>query len=62
MVPGHAIWLGHDAGRVEDDNEWILEGMQKGGSVKTYVKHIKEGVKVLQEDPNALLVFSGYVI
>lgn len=59
MVPGHAIWLGHDASKVEEDDQWILEPIQKGGSVKTYVKHIREGVERLRQDPKALLVFSG---
>ena len=59
MVPGHAIWIGSDIARVEEDGEWILENMQKGGSVKTYLEHIKKGVDVLKGDPHALLVFSG---
>ncbi|OWZ57550.1 cytoplasmic protein [Cryptococcus neoformans 125.91] len=59
MVPGHAIWLGHDANNVEEDDDWILEPMQKGGSVKTYVKHIERGVDELKADPKSLLVFSG---
>lgn len=62
MVPGHAIWLGHDANNVEEDDDWILEPMQKGGSVKTYVKHIERGVDELKADPKSLLVFSGYVL
>lgn len=62
VVPGHAIWLGHDADRVDDDADWILEPMQKGGSVKTYVKHIERGVDELNADPKSLLVFSGYVL
>jgi hypothetical protein len=59
MVPGHAIWLGHDPARVEDDDQWILEPMQRGGSVKTYLEHIRQGVERLRQDPKALLVFSG---
>jgi hypothetical protein len=59
MVPGHSIWIGHDVDRIELDEEWILEPIQKGGSVKTYVKHIREGARILAEDPRALLVFSG---
>ncbi len=59
MVPGHAIWIGQDPHNAEDDDEWILENMQKGGSVKTYIKHIKEGVQIMERDPQALLVFSG---
>lgn len=59
MVPGHAIWLGNDPGRIMNDEEWILEPMQKGGSVKTFVKHIEESAALLRKDPKALLVFSG---
>ncbi|TYJ52694.1 hypothetical protein B9479_006700 [Cryptococcus floricola] len=59
MVPGHAIWLGEDASTAGEDNDWILEPMQKGGSVKTYIKHIEKGVEELENDPNSLLVFSG---
>lgn len=59
MVPGHAIWIGHDPTRVEDDEDWVLEPMQKGGSVRTFIRHLEEGVRVMKEDPGALLVFSG---
>ncbi|WVW78758.1 hypothetical protein I302_100719 [Kwoniella bestiolae CBS 10118] len=59
MVPGHAIWLGHDADKVNENDDWILEPMQKGGSVRTYVKHIQRGVEELKRDNNALLIFSG---
>ncbi|WVQ97797.1 hypothetical protein IAU59_004912 [Kwoniella sp. CBS 9459] len=59
MVPGHAIWLGHDVEMIREDDDWVLEPMQRGGSVKTYVKHIERGVEELRADPNALLVFSG---
>jgi hypothetical protein len=59
MVPGHAIWVGHDPSRVEMDEEWVLEPMQRGGSVKTYLKHIRQGVETLRRDPRTLLVFSG---
>lgn len=62
MVPGHAIWVGHDPALVGQDEEWILENMQKGGSVRTYVKHIREGVRRLEMDPRALLIFSGWVL
>jgi hypothetical protein len=59
MVPGHAIWVGHDSDKVEEDGEWVLEGMQKGGSVRTFLKHLEMGVEVMKEDEGALLVFSG---
>ncbi len=59
MVPGHAIWVGHDRGRVDVGEDWVLESMQKGGSVRTFVKHIEEGVERLRQDRRALLIFSG---
>jgi len=59
MVPGHAIWVGHNPAKVLQDEEWILEPMQRGGSVKTFVKHIEEAAAVLRKDDKALLVFSG---
>ncbi|WWC59174.1 uncharacterized protein I303_101723 [Kwoniella dejecticola CBS 10117] len=61
MVPGHAIWLGReeDVSRVNENDDWILEPMQRGGSVRTYVKHIRRGVEELQKDNKALLIFSG---
>ncbi|KAL7424570.1 hypothetical protein Q5752_000254 [Cryptotrichosporon argae] len=63
LVPGHAIWLGADAAaaaRAESDNaDWVLEPMQKRGSVKTFVRHIEMGAQVIRDDPKAVLVFSG---
>lgn len=40
QVPGHAIFTGCDASQATSDEGWILEPYQKGGSVRTYVKHI----------------------
>ena len=59
MVPGHAIYTGSDPGKVEEDGEWVLEPMQRDGSVRTFIKHVEEGVRVVKEDLGALLVFSG---
>ncbi|GAA5991713.1 hypothetical protein JCM10908_001103 [Rhodotorula pacifica] len=59
MVPGHAIWSGCDATLAGRDRDWILEPMQKGGSVRTYLKHIVKGVEIAVRDPQALLIFSG---
>jgi len=59
MVPGHAVWLGHDAELAEEDDDWVLEPMQRGGSVRTYVKHIRRAGEILASDPHSLLVFSG---
>lgn len=63
MIPGHAIWTGHDPLRVEEDGEWVLEPMQRGGrSVRTFLRHIRVGVEMMKEDEGSLLVFSGYVL
>ena len=40
---GHAIWTGCDASRATSDVDWILEEMQRGGDVRTYLKHITKG-------------------
>lgn len=59
VVPGHAIWMGSAfEGRFTDDN-WVLEDYQKGGSVRTFWKHIQRGIEIANTDPGALLVFSG---
>ena len=59
VVACHAIWTGYDSSKAGEDDDWVLETMQRGGSVKTYIKHIEEGVKQLRNDPRSLLVFSG---
>jgi len=43
MVAGHAIWKGSDPESRTNDTEWILTPVQKGGSVKTFYKHIEAG-------------------
>lgn len=32
-----------DAGNRENDEDWVLQPIQKGGSVKTFYKHIERG-------------------
>ncbi|GJN92381.1 hypothetical protein Rhopal_005411-T1 [Rhodotorula paludigena] len=59
IVPGHAIWTGCDATHATQDTDWILEPMQRGGSVKTYLKHIIKGAEIAVRDPQALLIYSG---
>lgn len=59
-VPGHGIWLGSDASKATEDDDWLLEPNQLGGkNVKTFVKHIIAGAQLAQEDPESLLVYSG---
>ncbi|GAA5922133.1 hypothetical protein JCM3775_003502 [Rhodotorula graminis] len=59
LVAGHAIWQGCDASEATKDDDWILEEMQRGGAVRTYLKHIVKGAEIAVRDPEALLIFSG---
>jgi len=59
LVVGHAVWAGCEFSGKGDDANWILESYQRGGSVKTYWKHIERGLEIANGDPSALLVFSG---
>lgn len=59
LVAGHAIWKGGQADRRDDDDNWVLTPIQKGGSVKTFYKHIEAGVQEALNDPDSLLIFSG---
>jgi hypothetical protein len=59
MVAGHAIYLGSDLTKIESDEGWILEPYQKGGQVKTFLKHIQTGMEMAKANPLSLLVYSG---
>ncbi|KAK0566629.1 hypothetical protein OC861_003152 [Tilletia horrida] len=59
LVVGHAVWAGTEFSGKDNDANWILEHYQLGGSVRTYWKHIQRGLDLANEDPHALLVFSG---
>lgn len=43
MVAGHAVWAGCNFQDREKDENWVLESYQRGGSVKTFWKHIQKG-------------------
>ena len=43
IVAGHAVWAGCTFEERENDENWVLEEYQRGGSVKTYWQHIKRG-------------------
>lgn len=59
IVAGHAIWNGNDPNTVLNDSTWFLEDYQRGGSVKTFLKHIETGIQIAAQDSSSLLVFSG---
>lgn len=60
VVCCHGIWIGDpttpDAGA--RDEEWLIADFQ-AGETPTYVEHIRAGLRVLKEDPEAVLAFSG---
>ena len=43
MVAGHAIWKGSDPNARANDSDWVLTPIQRGGSVRTFFKHIEAG-------------------
>ena len=59
LVPGHAVWKGRSGNEAHQDDNWVLESVQRGGSVQTFIKHIMKGAELAIQDPNSLLVFSG---
>lgn len=60
IVPGHAIWTGHDPKYRLNDSEWILEPYQKGKArLEALYQHIQRGLDIAREDKHALVVFSG---
>ena len=57
VVCGHAIWLGGPENGY-DESEWLIESY-KAGETPTFIDHIRAGVRLLSQDENAILVFSG---
>ncbi|WJX16622.1 hypothetical protein P8452_06627 [Trifolium repens] len=60
MVAGHSIYTSSDCGKIEKEDSWYLESYQKNpGQAATFVKHIEEGIEIVDRDQDALLLFSG---
>ncbi|KAI1452837.1 FolC bifunctional protein [Annulohypoxylon moriforme] len=57
IVCCHGIWLGGPS-LGHDENEWLIAGFQKG-ETPTFIEHIKAGLRVLKEDADSILMFSG---
>lgn len=60
IVPGHAIYTGDSSLEgLEVDDNWVLESFQRGGQVRTFVRHIEKAIEMAKEDPEAVVIFSG---
>ncbi|KAK6841593.1 hypothetical protein PG987_002453 [Apiospora arundinis] len=57
VVCCHGVWLGGPM-RGFDESEWLIAGFQ-AGETPTFIEHIKAGLRVLREDPDSVLMFSG---
>jgi len=61
IVAGHSIVKDGDLkGAVFDDDKWYLLDYQQAADMpEAFSNHIKSGINIALEDPEALLVFSG---
>ena len=61
IVPGHAVYVGTCASDPYDGKKWkgTYTGYKYNDEVPNYVRHIQRGVNLVDQDPGALLVFSG---
>lgn len=58
IVPGHAIWKLQNKG--EHPEDWHLEPFQlEGNDHLCFVRHIEMAMSLAQDDPEAMVVFSG---
>ncbi|XP_031265858.1 uncharacterized protein C57A10.07 [Pistacia vera] len=59
MVAGHSVYTS-SCGKIDKEDSWFLEPYQKyPGQAASFVTHIEEGVKIVAEDEDAILLFSG---
>ncbi|XP_004498385.1 uncharacterized protein C57A10.07 [Cicer arietinum] len=60
MVAGHSIYTSSSCGKIEKEDSWFLESYQRNpGQAATFVKHIEEGIGIVDRDEFGLLLFSG---
>ncbi|OJI99786.1 hypothetical protein ASPVEDRAFT_81377 [Aspergillus versicolor CBS 583.65] len=57
VVCCHAIYVG-GPNKGQDEEEWLIEPFQRG-ETPTFTEHVKAGIRLLAQDAESLLVFSG---
>jgi hypothetical protein len=58
LVAGHAVYTGADFQKPSADDNWYLQGFQRG-EPPFYIEHIRYAVDLAASDPRSLLLFSG---
>ena len=61
VVAGHAVFIGHNfdaAAEPSDTADWTLLPYQMR-QLPAFIDHVRQGVKLAQQRPNSLLLFSG---
>lgn len=58
LVAGHAVMTGTDVHEITAPSNWLLLDYQRD-QLSTFVAHIRRGVEIARQDPQALLIFSG---
>lgn len=62
VVPGHAVYVGHQASHATHIDHWkgtFQAGYRGHDEARLYTEHVRAGVDALAKDTHALLLFSG---
>lgn len=60
MVAGHSVYTSTSCDPYDAEKSWYLEPYQeRPGQARTFIDHIRVGVRLAAADPLSLLLFSG---